>query len=116
MGARCSWRRSHNRTRKSGIRESAKKIGAAPVVDGAVDHVRSQVNAKQPDHHHPESVSQDAERYREGHQRNSAPPGLQEKVRRHQAADEQHPTRPDAAALLGHSQHESWQRNHRTLT
>ena len=87
----------------------------APVVNDAVDHVRPDVHAEQPDDEDPEPVPHDAERNDEGHQHDPAPRALEKEMRRQQARDEEHPTGVDPAALPRHLEHDAGQREDRAV-
>src|SRR6187401_533478 len=84
-------------------RERKKKRPTAPVND-AVDHLRSDVNAKQPDHHDPKAIAQNSQREDEQHQHRSSPRAAEEQIRGQYAGDEKNPARPDSAALLRHAE------------
>ena len=56
------------------------KDGAAPVVNQAVDHVRPDVYAEQPDDQNPESVPHNPERNHEGHQDDPSPRALEKEM------------------------------------
>ena len=70
-------------------------------MNGAVDHVRPDMDAEQSDDQDPESVPHDPQRNHEGHQHEPAPRALEKEVGGEQARDEEHPTGADPAALLG---------------
>ena len=75
------------------------------VVDRAVDHVRPDVDAEQPDDQNPESIAHDCERNHKSDEDDSSPPALEEHMGREQARDQEHPTGVNATALLGDNEH-----------
>ncbi len=72
----------------------------AAVMDCAVDHLRSEMDAQQPDHQNSETVSQNPERNDKRDQDRAAPGGAQKEIGCDQAGDEKNPARTDATAFL----------------
>src|SRR5689334_1222941 len=83
-----------------GNQRQRKKNRAPPVVNGTVDHLRSNVHAEQSDNKDPEPVAQDPQRNHKRYQYDLSPAGPEKEMGREQAGDQQHPTGADPAALL----------------
>ena len=69
------------------------------VMNGRIDHFRTDMTAKLPDDKHPETVSKQRQRNHSQAQHCPFPRTSQKKMRGDQARDEQHQGRMDAAAF-----------------
>ena len=72
------------------------------MMNDAMNHLRAEINTKDADGPDAKAVTHNSERKHEADQHGPAPSALQKQIAGQKTGDEQHPTGPDSAALLGY--------------
>ena len=99
-----------------GHQGKSKKDGPSPGVDGGVDHLGSDMDAKFTNDPDAKSVAQNRERQNEGDERRPAPESLEIKMGGEQAENEENQRGADSAALGRNLDRNSHQMEDKVLT
>ena len=72
------------------------------MMNDAMNHLGAEINTKDADDPDAKAVTHNSERQHEADQDSPPPSALQKQIAGQETGDQQHPTRSDSAALLGH--------------
>ena len=105
----------HDQQYKEGYQRQDKKYRPALAVNGRIDHLGPQVNAKFANGENPEAVPENAQRNHRQYKHSPLPGCAQKNIAGQQTGDEQHQAGMDAAAFRGDLNGDSRQLKHQTI-